>query len=167
MKYPTYITSILLLALISLTGCKMLEQPLPIMVAPQQSPAQPTTQRQRFAETTAMESEFDNANALAQQNQKMSKQLQDLTSKNADLIDDNDRMAKRVELLKEDLNMTEKELKEANDLLIEMRMELDNWKKNVLGFRNEVNTAHTEQLRALVKILKLMGAEFVPQTEEK
>ena len=62
--------------------------------------------------------------------------------------------------MSDNLKTAEKELSDANELLIEMRKELNSWKTNVLGFRDESNYIHKEQLKALVKILKLLGAEY-------
>ena len=60
---------------------------------------------------------------------------------------------------KAQLAQAQKELSEANDLLVEMRGELNNWKSNILGFRNEMRQANTAQLEALIKILTILGAE--------
>ncbi|MFB0524723.1 MAG: hypothetical protein ACETVZ_04235, partial [Phycisphaerae bacterium] len=40
-----------------------------------------------------------------------------------------------------------------------MRIELNNWKANVLGFRDERREAEIAQLEALLKILKILGGE--------
>ena len=55
--------------------------------------------------------------------------------------------------------------KQANDLLIEMRIELNNWKTNILGFRDEMRDAEKEQLKALIRILTVLGGEIEPQSE--
>ncbi len=57
------------------------------------------------------------------------------------------------------LTQTQKELAEANDLLIEMRIEMNNWKSNILGFRDEMRNADNAQLDALVKILEVLGGQ--------
>ena len=62
------------------------------------------------------------------------------------------------------LEQAEKELSEANDLLVAMQRSLDNWKKDVLGFREEMRQAEEAQMKALVKVLSLLGAE--PMEEE-
>ena len=58
-----------------------------------------------------------------------------------------------------ELEQAKKELAEANDLLIEMRIELNNWKSNIIGFRDEMRDADKYQLEALLKILKVLGGE--------
>ena len=40
-----------------------------------------------------------------------------------------------------------------------MRIELNNWKIDILGFRDEIRDAETAQLEALLKILKVLGGE--------
>lgn len=47
-------------------------------------------------------------------------------------------------------------------MLIELRGELTKWKSNVLGFRQEIQTAQQAQLEALQKVLRLLGGE-VPE----
>ena len=40
-----------------------------------------------------------------------------------------------------------------------MRIELNNWKSNILGFRDEMRNADNAQLDALVKILEVLGGQ--------
>ena len=61
-----------------------------------------------------------------------------------------------------DVETSKKELNEANAMLIELRGELTKWKSNVLGFRQEIQTAQQAQLEALQKVLRLLGGE-VPE----
>lgn len=65
------------------------------------------------------------------------------------------------------LRQTQKELAEANDLLIEMRIELNNWKSNILGFREEMREAETAQLEALLRILKVLGGQTVESAQSE
>ena len=55
---------------------------------------------------------------------------------------------------------TKKELTQANELLIEMRIELNNWKTNILGFRDEIRDTEKAQFEALLKILEVLGGEI-------
>jgi hypothetical protein len=57
------------------------------------------------------------------------------------------------------LKQTQKELSEANDLLIEMLSELNTWKSNILGFRGEMRDAAKVQLEALLKVLEILGGK--------
>ena len=47
-----------------------------------------------------------------------------------------------------------------------MRIELNNWKTDVLGFREEMRDAEIEQLRALLKILEILGGEVKPESDQ-
>ncbi len=64
------------------------------------------------------------------------------------------------QVVKSQVARLNKELAEANDTLIEMRIELNNWKVDILGFRDEIREADTEQLKALIKILEVLGGEI-------
>ena len=61
------------------------------------------------------------------------------------------------------LQQTQKELAEANGLLIEMRIELNNWKADILGFREEMRNAETAQLETLLRILKILGGQVTTE----
>ena len=67
----------------------------------------------------------------------------------------------QVTKLKNELNNAEKELAQANSMLLEMKTELEKWKTNILGFRNEMRQSQKAQLDALVRILTLIGGEVV------
>jgi len=82
----------------------------------------------------------------------------------AGLREENRALAAKVTKLELKLEQAEKELSEANDLLVAMQRSLDNWKKDVLGFREEMRQAEEAQMKALVKVLSLLGAE--PTEEE-
>lgn len=82
-----------------------------------------------------------------------------LRQQNKELIVQKQLLKDQVVALEAQLRQTQKELTEANDLLITMRIELNNWKVDILGFRNEIRNAETAQLEALLKILKVLGGE--------
>lgn len=115
---------------------------------------------------TAVESAIE----LSQKYTQLSEVMAALRGQNQDLITDNDQLKKQIAPLDAKLKQAQKELTEANDLLIEMRIELNNWKSNILGFRDEIREAETAQLEALLKILKILSGE-VPvesaQSEDK
>jgi chromosome segregation ATPase len=71
----------------------------------------------------------------------------------------NDSLQQQVTSLEARLAQTQKELGEANDLLIEMLTELNTWKNNILGFRGEMRDAAKAQLEALLKVLEILGGE--------
>lgn len=61
---------------------------------------------------------------LQQENRQLSEQTQEALQENSKL--------------KKDLDQYQKELREANDLLLEMKTELERWQSDVLGFREEI-----------------------------
>ena len=90
--------------------------------------------------------------AMAEQAAELKQQNQQLTTENGDL-------KTQLTAAQGQLQQTQKELTEANDLLIEMRIELNNWKTDILGFRKEIREADRAQLQALLKILRVLGGE--------
>jgi septal ring factor EnvC (AmiA/AmiB activator) len=106
-------------------------------------------------EPTAVES----AIALSDKYAKLSEEASALRQQKQKLDTENQRLKDELQSCRSQLEQTQKDLGEANDLLLEMRVELNNWKNNVLGFRDEMRDAEKAQLEALLKILKLMGGE--------
>ncbi len=82
-----------------------------------------------------------------------------LQQQNQQLAEENARLSKQTTALEAQLKQTQTELTEANNLLIEMLGELNNWKTDILGFRSEMRVAAKAQLEALLKILEVLGAE--------
>ncbi len=104
---------------------------------------------------TAVES----AVALLEKHAELSKQVAELEKKNRGLMAENQQCKDQVTTLETELKQARKELDEANDLLVDMRIELNNWKADVLGFRDEMREAEVAQLEALLRILKILGGE--------
>ena len=76
-----------------------------------------------------------------------------------ELLKVNESKDKRLKECQDELERAKKELNEANNLLVEMRIELSNWKTDIIGFREEMRDADIAQLEALYKILKILGAD--------
>lgn len=115
---------------------------------------------------TAVES----AIGLSEKYAKLSAETAKLRQKNQGLIAENHRLTDQVAALDGQLQQTQRELAEANGLLMELVVELNNWKTNVIGFREEMRGAEKAQLEALLKILKVLGGEVkaeLPQSKEK
>jgi len=87
-----------------------------------------------------------------------------LQQQNEDYIAQNRRLNDQIVSLDDQLQQTQKELTEANKLLIEMRVELNNWKTDILGFRNEMRDAETAQLETLLRILKVLGGQVASES---
>jgi chromosome segregation ATPase len=101
----------------------------------------------------------ESAMELSQQYAKLSEEAAALRQQNRDLAFSNEQLKEQVVALEAQLKQTQKELTEANDVLIAMRIELNNWKMDILGFRDEIRDAETAQLEALLKILQALGGE--------
>jgi len=92
-----------------------------------------------------------------------------LREKNSEIRAENSELKQRADTLEMELEKTKQELAEANDFLQQMHVELNEWKGNVLGFRDEMRQAQKVQLEALAKILRVLGAEpvAVPEGENE
>ncbi len=139
------------------TGCPAPQKPVEVIPKPDSTKQhQNSSMSKRFQQSapkgqTAVESAIE----LSKKYANLSEQMTVLQQKNRDLIAENNRLA----TLEPELKQTKKELDEANELLIKMRIELNNWKTDILGFRDEMRNADKAQLEALLKVLKILGGE--------
>jgi hypothetical protein len=101
----------------------------------------------------------ESAMELSKKYAELSQEATVLRQKNQDFAAKNYQLKDQVVVLEAQLQQAQKELTEANELLIEMRIELNNWKTDVLGFRGEMREAEKAQLQALLKILEVLGGE--------
>jgi hypothetical protein len=100
-------------------------------------------------------------NAIALQ-EKYARALEDLRreqEQNRALSDENRKLTEAAGRLQAETTKTQQELTEANALLIQMRQEIEKWKADVLGYRDEMRKANQAQIEALGKVLALLGAE--------
>jgi DNA repair exonuclease SbcCD ATPase subunit len=143
------------------SGCQIPEKPVEVIIPPNSTKGQKDFVARGFQESelqgpTAVESAIE----LSEKYAKLSKDAAVLWQKNQELVTKNHQLQNRVNTLEARLQQTQKELTEANDLLIEMRIELNNWKTDILGYRDEMRDAEKAQLEALLKILKILGGEI-------
>lgn len=122
---------------------------------------QPVQAEQRFRASTqqgptAIESTIE----LSKKYAKLAEDTALLKEKNQKLVSENLRLKKQITPLESELEQTRKELAETTELVIDMRIELNNWKTDILGFRDEMRTAEKTQLQALLKILNILGGEL-------
>jgi chromosome segregation ATPase len=122
----------------------------------------------RFQDTplkgrTAVESAIE----LSEKYARLSDQTVSLREENQRLTSENERLRQQITALEGKLLQTQKELGEANELLIEMLTELNNWKTNILGFRSEMREAAKAELEALLKVLEILGGEAEAGTLER
>ncbi|MHC4158172.1 MAG: hypothetical protein ACYSSO_03745 [Planctomycetota bacterium] len=175
-KIMLLIINILLIFLLS--ACTITKEPgkLTLQSSPVQHVQQNTEQpppnsvAKRFEESASKgPTTLESAIELSQKHAKLSKQVVVLQQENQDLISENHHLNEQLAANESQLQQAQKELDEANDLLIETRIELNNWKVDVLSFRDEMRDAGSAQLQALLKILTVLGGEVKPesnQTEE-
>ena len=104
---------------------------------------------------TAVES----AIALSDKYAKLSEEAAALRQSKQTLEVENQKLETGLKICRTQLEEAQKELTQANDLLLQTRLELNTWKNDVLGFRGEMRDAQKAQLETLYKILKLMGGE--------
>jgi septal ring factor EnvC (AmiA/AmiB activator) len=124
------------------------------------SPPSSGSSAKRFQDTplegrTAVESAIE----LSEKYARLSDQTIALREENQRLTTDNEALLQQIATLEAKLKQSQKELGEANDLLIEMLTELNTWKTNILGFRGEMRDAAKAQLEALLKVLEILGGE--------
>lgn len=159
-----------------LSGCTLTKEPGKLSVQPGsvKQPQQNTRPlpsgsiAKRFQEPTAQgPTAVESAIELSKEYAKLSEEAAVLRRENQDLINRNRQYKDQNTALTAQLQQTQKELTEANDLMIEMRVELNNWRADILGFRDEMREADTTQLQALLKILKILGGETKEQSARK
>lgn len=145
-----------LVSLVWLTGCAV---PPPAANKPIVASTTPASNFQDASSSTpnAVQLAIDQSQKVAE----LSEQLAALRGDKQSLTAENDRLKTQIAVLEPKLQQAQKELGEANDLLMEMRLELNNWQNNILGFQSEMRDADQAQLDALLKILQLLGGEIV------
>lgn len=152
-----------------LAGCPVLQEPIEVILKPDFTEGQQSSSlSKRFQESaprgpTIVESAIE----LSEKYARLSEEMAVLQQKNHELIAESRRLKDRLTPCETQLKQTQKELAEANDFLIEMRIELNNWKTDILGFRNEMRDADKAQLETLLKILKILGGEVKEESQNE
>jgi len=158
-----------LMPVLLLSNCVTVQEPPELAVisdsmaqlsSPKSEKQQSDSVAKRFQESAPQQSTVvASAMELSKEHAKLSEEAAVLRQENRDLNARNLLLKDQVVTLEAQLQQTQRELSEANDLLITMRIELNNWKTDILGFRDEIRNAETAQLEALLKILKVLGGE--------
>lgn len=127
---------------------------------PTEQPPLQNVDAKRFQQSdTQNKTAVDTAIELSEKYAKLSEEAALLKQENDNLIANNNQLKDRAAALDTQLKQTKKELAEATDLMREMLIDLNSWKSNVLGFRDEMRVAEKTQLEALLQILKILGGE--------
>jgi predicted nuclease with TOPRIM domain len=154
------ITAMSMTAIVLISGCSTLNSKAP--AAPEPPPAQ--TQSEKFVESDVKTpTAVENAIIWSDKYTKLSEQMEQVQKKNLDLTEENRTLSNQVTKLQTQFDQANKELSEANLLLVDMQKELTNWKSDVLGFRDEMRKAQKAQIDALTHIITLLGGEVTAQ----
>ena len=145
-----------------LAGCPFVQEPVEVILKPDSTMQyQSISTQKRFQDAAPKgKTAVDSAVELSKKNIELFERMTVMQQENGDLTAENRRLEDQVAVLEPELEQVKKELDEANDLLIDMTTELNNWKMQILGFQEEMRDADTEQLRALLKILEVLGGEI-------
>ena len=90
--------------------------------------------------------------------------LNNLQTKHMALLEKDKGSQIQVSKLQTDITRAEKELKEANTMLLEMREELSKWKKDVLSFRSEMRMSQKAMLEGLTRLHVLISGGVAMET---
>jgi len=141
-------------------GCSPQMQRNRMAASPATDPSASASTAMRFQDSpTQNRTAVESAIELSDKYARLSDKTVALREKNQRLEAENRQLIQKIETLEAKLVQTQKELGEANDLLIEMLTELNNWKSSILGFRGEMREAAKAQLEALLKVLEILGGE--------
>ena len=146
-------------ALIS-SGCSIPQTPLAYTHMTGFEPRyQSSSVEKRFEEPSSEKSNVKSIIELSEKYAMLSKETASLKQNNQQLSSENENLKENIVTLEAKLTKSNTELTQANKLLMEMVVELNNWKANIIGFRDEIRAAETTQLKALFDILKALGGQ--------
>ena len=167
-RTKTILLVIPLTSIFLISGCSSGQGPAAVIVRPGSTEdGQSASVARRFQESaTQSPTIVESAIELSEKYARRSEEAAVLRQQSQDLIAKNQQLKEQAISLDAQLQQTQKELTEANDILIAMRIELNNWKTDILGFRDEMRGAETAQLGALLKILKILGGEVKAESAE-
>jgi predicted nuclease with TOPRIM domain len=149
-------------------GCSLPNKPVEVVFLPDSTQEQQNASVAKRFQNSALKGPtvVESAIELSEKYAKLSEQAAVLQQKNQAFIAENRRLKEQVAPLKAQSQQLQKELAEANDLLVEMRIELNNWKVDILGFRDEMRDADKAQLQALLKIFNILGGEVKAESAQ-
>ncbi|MCU0914490.1 MAG: DUF3450 domain-containing protein [Planctomycetes bacterium] len=165
MAAGTKLVALSLTALLAVSGCTT---PAATTAAAGAQTQSGKTTAQRFQDASLEgRTAVDSAIELSEKYATLSDQTATLRQDNQRLTTENEGLRQQVASLEARIKQTQKELGEANELLIEMLTELNTWKSNVLGFRGEMRQAAQAQLEAMLKILEILGGQSEAEVLER
>ena len=117
------------------------------------------TNADRFHNTTDSPTAVDSTLKLSQDLETLTEKLASQEKLNKQLSDENHLIKQQKKLLEDELEQTKKELDQTNKLLMDLRVELDEWKASTLEFQKEIRNTDKAQLEALYKILQILDGK--------
>jgi chromosome segregation ATPase len=144
-----------------LSGCAAPQWPTEVVLQPAQGSAarQSPSAAKRFQDVSKGSTVLESAMELSEKYSTLLEETAKLRMENQKFSEENKSLKEQLTSCQSQLERTQKELAEATDLLTEMRVELNNWKNDILGFRGEMREAQKAQLEALLKILNILGTD--------
>ncbi len=168
MKAKKTILYLLSALIFLLAGCSTLEGPIEVTLEPRpveqpyNAPAPNRFQQTSLKGPTAVERAIE----LAGKYVRLTGEMAAMRQKKQNLIAENTTLKNHLAESESQLQQTQNELTQANELLREMVIELNNWKVNVLGFQSEIRQTDKAQMEALLKILIVLGGEVKTQSTQ-
>jgi len=165
MRTRNVIVFLLSTALVMSSGCSV-SQTSPEMASLFDFDYEPPSSfvARRFEDTTATGvTKVESTIELTEKYAKLTEEVVSLRQEKLQLAAENQQLKKDMTGVNLQLNQAQKELADANILLREMVIELNNWKSNVMGFRDEMRDADKAQIEALLKILQALGGDVTEQ----
>jgi len=144
-------------------GCDMVQKQVDHVNTTQQRDISDRFKEPKPSLPTAVQSAVEMSEKYAEameKNVELKEQIQQLTLDKTQLEDE-------LKPCQEQLTQAKKEVKEANDFVVTMQIELNNWKADILGFREEMRNAEKVQIETLLKIMEVMGGEVTADKSPK
>ncbi len=163
MKNKNLTITIILSVIISQFGCTIVDRPIsPQSYQPSVAPSTTAeTMENRFTDTEEADSNaVESALMWSDKYEELSTKTERLRDENSKLTIERTNLKHDIQKLQIQLDQTGAELKDANEFLQEMNLQLSKWKGDVLGFRDEMRKAQATQLGALKQIMQILGAEL-------
>ncbi|KKM94408.1 hypothetical protein LCGC14_1198640 [marine sediment metagenome] len=142
-------------------GCTIVDRPIPPQSYQPAAAPMVETMENRFSESKEADTNaVESALMWSARYEELSVKTEKLRDDNSKLTIGNTNLKHDIQKLQDELDRTKAELKDANEFLQEMNLQLSKWKGDVLGFRDEMRNAQATQLEALKQIMKILGAEL-------
>ena len=173
-KFKKYVSLFIVACFIVVVGCSLKHDAYQVSLSAgqeQPKPPESSIEKQdisnRFKENSPQNrSAVESAIEMSEKYAKLAEETRLMQQKNQNLENENKELKAQADNTRKQLEQNTKELNEANDLLMKTQMDLNNWKSDVIGFRDEMRRSEKAQLEALYKILVALGGEVKNPAEK-